>query len=571
MRARLKALAEDRSGAVLVYVGLTLAALLGVGALAVDGAQMYVTKTRLQVVADAAALAAAQELPDKAKATAAALGVAEANMPSAQNGAVLSAADLQFGVWNPDTRTFTAGGTANAVRVLAGRTSARSNPLPLTLASVFGSTFADVSAQSVGLKRMVEIALVLDNTGSMKDGGKIEALRKASEDFLDIVYEKANGGVKVAVVPYVASVNIKAPGAFDYAWMVEGGPKNATVSDPWGVGNLAEVSAGSAAKWEGDNFTASSAAMRVNPWSLFEKMKVAWKGCVEARPEPYDTEDTAPASIDTRWAPYLWPDEVTPDASTNNYILDDVNGSATAQGFKDGSKWAQLQADTAKYARDLRVKVKNQNAIQETGGMNVSTYGPNKSCGDPIQPLTTDKGVVADKVRNMVPWHNGGTVTSEGLFWGWAVLSPTAPFTEGAPYNADRVKKIAVIMTDGDNLIFDGENPPPNSKEGGNKDSANKSDYGAWGYMAKNRLGTTSPGAGKAKINAKMLKICDNMKAKGIEVYTIILQVPDKDAKDTFRKCATREDMYYDAGSNNAMKDAFKEIAKRIGELRLVS
>nr|WP_255500727.1 pilus assembly protein TadG-related protein [Caulobacter sp. 17J80-11] len=551
----------------MAYAALTLGVLLGVGALAVDGAQIYTTKTRLQIVADAAALAAAQELPDTTKATASALAVAEANMPAAQNGAVLRASDIEFGNWDPDTRRFTKGGTANAVRVAAGRTGSRSNPLPLTLASVFGSSVTDVAADSIGLKRVVEVALVLDNTGSMKDGGKIDALRTAAEDFLDIVFENANGGVRVSVVPYVASVNIKAPGVFDYAWMVEGGPKNPTVTNPWGTGNTAEVLAATAATYEGENFTASAADKRVNPWSLFEQMKVAWKGCVEARPAPYDTEDTPPGTGDTRWVPYLWPDEPSKeDNSSNSYIKDDDKSKA-AKDFRKDEKWAQLQADTSKYDQDLRIPGKVDHALRETGGADVSTYGPNKSCGDPIQPLTTDKGVLVTKVRGMVPWHNGGTITSEGLFWGWATLSPTAPFTEGAPYNVDRVKKIAVIMTDGENFLYGGSNP-----DGVGENSAwyNKSDYGAYGYLGKNRLGTTDPDATTAPVNAKMLKICANMKAKGIEIYTIILQVPNKAAKDAFKACATREDMYYDAGSNAALKDAFRDIAERIGELRLI-
>lgn len=95
-------------------------------------------------------------------------------------------------------------------------------------------------------------------------------------------------------------------------------------------------------------------------------------------------------------------------------------------------------------------------------------------------------------------------------------------------------------------------------------------DYGAPCYLGRNRLGTTDPDAAKGEVNAKMLETCANVKARGIEIYTIIVEVPDATANDTFRACATREDMYYDADSNAEMKGAFREIAGRIGELRLV-
>jgi hypothetical protein len=50
-------------------------------------------------------------------------------------------------------------------------------------------------------------------------------------------------------------------------------------------------------------------------------------------------------------------------------------------------------------------------------------------------------------------WSGGGTNQAEGLAWGWRVLSPSAPFTEGRPYNdpSDPVRKVIVLMTDGEN------------------------------------------------------------------------------------------------------------------------
>ncbi len=61
----LKRLFKEEDGAVVVIVALALVVLLGCMALVVDAGVMYVNKAHLQNVADAAALAGAQALPDK--------------------------------------------------------------------------------------------------------------------------------------------------------------------------------------------------------------------------------------------------------------------------------------------------------------------------------------------------------------------------------------------------------------------------------------------------------------------------------------------------------------------------
>ena len=54
--------AGDRSGAVLIYTGFSIAVLFGVGGMAVDAGMWYATKRSAQSAADAAALAGALEV-----------------------------------------------------------------------------------------------------------------------------------------------------------------------------------------------------------------------------------------------------------------------------------------------------------------------------------------------------------------------------------------------------------------------------------------------------------------------------------------------------------------------------
>lgn len=64
---------------------------------------VYRLETMLQATADAAALAAAVDLPNQGQALVAAKKYAKLNMPKAVHGEVLDPADVQFGAWGVET------------------------------------------------------------------------------------------------------------------------------------------------------------------------------------------------------------------------------------------------------------------------------------------------------------------------------------------------------------------------------------------------------------------------------------------------------------------------------------
>lgn len=145
-----KRLARDLSGATLPMVAMSLTALTGFAALTVDLGAAYVTGQSLQATADAAALAAAEQLALTGSESGTAQTYARRNMPLADHGEVLAAGDVQIGRWNAATLTFTASGTpANAVRVTTRRAEANGNPLQTFLAGVIGFTEIDISRQAI--------------------------------------------------------------------------------------------------------------------------------------------------------------------------------------------------------------------------------------------------------------------------------------------------------------------------------------------------------------------------------------------------------------------------------------
>ncbi|WP_366554395.1 pilus assembly protein TadG-related protein [Aquibaculum sediminis] len=93
MLASLRALRHNRDGGVLLYVALSMALLLGLGALGIDTGRMMLLRTQMQNAADTAAMAAAVQLDSRGGARARAEDVAR-NAFRAQSGLPADSADL---------------------------------------------------------------------------------------------------------------------------------------------------------------------------------------------------------------------------------------------------------------------------------------------------------------------------------------------------------------------------------------------------------------------------------------------------------------------------------------------
>jgi Putative Flp pilus-assembly TadE/G-like len=150
MRTLLRRLARDERGGVLPLVALCMTVILGFAALAIDLGQQTAMRTQLEATADAAALAAAAQLPDESKARKKALEYAEQNMPPEAHGHVLAEEDIVFGTWYAETRKFVVDGpVANAVQVTVRRGVQNGNPAPTFFLHIFGYDHADLAALSL--------------------------------------------------------------------------------------------------------------------------------------------------------------------------------------------------------------------------------------------------------------------------------------------------------------------------------------------------------------------------------------------------------------------------------------
>lgn len=162
-----------RNGAVLVLIVLLLPVMLLLSAFAINLAFMELARTEMHTSADAAARAAGREFGitgDKALARARGKAIAELNSIA---GEPLSLKNNEF-VFGTSTRVgtnryqFAAGAGGNAVQVNAQRSAAAiDGSIPLIMPRVFGLSSFDAQFSAVSTLIEVDVALVIDRSGSM--------------------------------------------------------------------------------------------------------------------------------------------------------------------------------------------------------------------------------------------------------------------------------------------------------------------------------------------------------------------------------------------------------------------
>jgi len=489
-----KTFLKDTSGQFAILFAISSTALVGGVGAAVDLTNLVKTKTQLQDVSDGAALM-----------------IMRSNTRSASEARNLVASyiDTHYPSHIADRINI-----VEATKSQTGSTVSLEQSAPLLFGRVLGKPNHSISTLSnVNLDvRNLDIALVLDNTGSMR-GRKLNALKQASNELVDILYENpgARETTQIGLVPFASWVNVGRDN-LDPSWVDYNGRSD-----------------------QNDIYFDS----QVSRFDLFSALNKNWDGCVENRLPPYDVDDTAPnrSNPETLFQPAFHPDMSDTDSNVYSYVADNTGGN----------HWNRLRA-TSKYNLSL----------------NGSEDGPalraDKSCDEDraLTPLTSNERVIRRGIRNMVA--EGWTNIANGASWGFRVLSPNAPFTQGRPYNDPNTTKAMVILTDG------------KQTKGGATGSGFSSGYGPFGFLGEPaRRGQERLEGDNVKeaLDSKLIEVCTAAKATGIVVYSITFELDDTDTQDVMRQCASDSGKYFDARNATELAPVFRAIAGNLADLRI--
>ena len=502
----------------------------------------------------------------------------------------------------------------------------------------FPTIRAKVVSEATRKRLNLEVAMVLDNSGSMQNFSRMTNLKLAARCAMNVLFNAITecstttlnntdnlaptaANIKIGIVPFTGFVNVGTAN------------KTATWMDQTGLNSFANDN------FDSDDDEATAYAGTVNRFTLFTNIGVAWQGCVEARKYPYDTNDTTPttATPDTLFIPEFAPDE--PDSGFYNSYLTDrpsactnkdqgswvsvttktgctANGTNAAnfasgtcsttatvitQKDKDGvavSPAAATEPATVngqpKSCTDVYKPTKTSSSpnryknvytrtcsysfspreLQErlckyTGTVDTSVEGPNQDCpSNALTPLTATKATIKTAIAAMS--SQSYTNVHQGAIWGFHMLSPTAPLTEGLAYDA-ATSKVMILMTDGENTV-----------NGYNSGNMNRSDgympYGypgspSWGYNGRIYSTTYPEPASDEEVTAAMdtraVEACASAKLASITVYTIGLSAPNTKTEDMLKACATDSTKAFFPTNSADLVTVFKTIADQLSNLRL--
>ena len=245
LRSALRAFSAAREGNVAITFAFATLPIIALVGASVDYSRANSVKAAMQTALDSTSLMlskeAATDTTDQLQASATKFFKAMFAPPGVTNIAV-------------NVTYTTTGGSAV---VLNGQAD-----MPTTFMNVFGFqtvTVKNSSTSKWGSVRL-RVALVLDNTGSMADSGKLTALKSATKNLLAQLQSAASsaGDVYVSIIPFSKDVNVGS-GYYDQTWI------------DWTSWNANNQNC--TWNWNGSNWTSTCT----------QKSHTTWNGCVTDR------------------------------------------------------------------------------------------------------------------------------------------------------------------------------------------------------------------------------------------------------------------------------------------------
>ena len=371
----------------------------------------------------------------------------------------------------------------------------------------------------------LRVALVLDNTGSMADNGKMTALQSATKTLLTQLQSAAttNGDVYVSIVPFVKDVNLGATNwNSNYIYWDDSAQSD---NNSWDANN-GSCSSGSASTRSqcvqnsscsisgyNNKTSCNAAAACSNSGETTQSSCTGTKAC--SKPQ-YTTKTNCQNGGGT-WAKGTWSAGVWSGASWTANNHNTWNGCVMDRGNSTGP-------DT--------VNNYDTNASSPTVGINSSLYPAEQysACPQAVMGLNYNWSSMTSLVNNMSP--NGNTNQAIGLQLGWLSLVGGGPFTAPAMTQGYTYKQIIILLTDGLNT------------------------EDRW-YTSQN------------SIDARQALTCSNINAAGITLYTIQVNTGGDPTSTLLQNCASDSTKFFLLTSANQITATFTAIGTELTKLRV--
>jgi len=314
---------SNQSGSVAIIFGLTMLALGGMTALAVDFSRALAVRSKLQSAADAAVLAADP------------LGTLSVSQAE-DNVSSIFAYNMPTNFLMANQVVATPLPITNGYRVTA------SAKVPMAFGKLFGINTVQVNviAEAIRAQNNLEIVLVLDNTYSMT-GSKISDLQSAATNLVNQIENGSTPGtVKFALVPFSNYVNVglQYNGAL---WLSVQPDQTINYSyqttSPQNCSSWTTVNYSCTIDGVSTSCSYQQCTVTVPPYTASGSYTVTWQGCVGSRmPAP---DETVTASFSSPILgltavnnnPISCPTALTRLTSDSSAIITQINGMV-AQG-----------------------------------------------------------------------------------------------------------------------------------------------------------------------------------------------------------------------------------------------
>jgi Flp pilus assembly protein TadG len=247
---------RSHAGNVAIIFGIAIVPIVGGIGAAIDYAQANSNRTSMQKALDATALALAKLMPlsqsqldEKGwQIFSASLGTMRVSLP--KSGLVIT---------TPTIGKIHLVATGQYTPQISGFMGVQTFPVAVN------------TEVQWGMKKL-ELALALDNTGSMSDNNKMVELKKAAKNLLSTLQVSVlnPGDVKISIIPFHKEVRVDTS-VFTYSgsWL------------KWD-------------DWESDNQDCEWVGGWNGHWNCNAKHKKTWNGCIADRDQNYDASDDAP-------------------------------------------------------------------------------------------------------------------------------------------------------------------------------------------------------------------------------------------------------------------------------------